>query len=62
MPKKSESIATIEKTELHQHVDGSIPVRLTWELMKKHGINPVNTMDEMECRLVLQKEELHDRL
>jgi adenosine deaminase len=45
------------KTELHQHVDGSIPVRLTWELMKKHGINPVKTIDEMERRLVLQKEE-----
>ncbi|HXC62095.1 MAG TPA: hypothetical protein VNV63_05435, partial [Nitrospiria bacterium] len=57
MPKKPEGVASIEKIELHQHVDGSIPVRLTWELMKKHGINPVKTIDEMERRLVLQKEE-----
>jgi adenosine deaminase len=57
MPKKSENVAAIEKTELHQHVDGSIPVRLTWELMKKHGINPVKTIEEMERRLILQKEE-----
>ncbi len=57
MPKKPEDVSSIEKTELHQHVDGSIPVRLTWELMKKHGINPVETMDEMERHLILQKEE-----
>src|SRR6266446_10402904 len=57
MPKKPKDVGTIEKTELHQHVDGSIPVRLTWELMKRHGIHPVETMDEMERRLVLQKEE-----
>lgn len=57
MPKKQEDVASIEKTELHQHVDGSIPVHLTWELMVKHGLNPVETMDEMERRLVLQKEE-----
>jgi len=57
MQKKPADVSSIEKTELHQHVDGSIPVRLTWELMKKHGINPVETMDEMERRLVLQKEE-----
>jgi adenosine deaminase len=57
MPKSLKDVAGIEKTELHQHVDGSIPVRLTWELMVKHGINPVGTIDELERRLVLQKEE-----
>jgi len=57
MPKSAKDVAGIEKVELHQHVDGSIPVRLTWELMVKHGINPVDTVHEMERRLVLQKEE-----
>jgi len=57
MPKSPEDVAGIEKAELHQHVDGSIPIRLTWDLLVKHGINPVDTVHEMERRLVLQKEE-----
>lgn len=47
----------IEKTELHQHVDGSIPVGLTWRLMKRHGLNPVRTRRDMERLLVLQEKE-----
>lgn len=51
------ALATIPKTELHQHVDGSIPVPLTWELMKEHGLNPVESLEEMERLLTLQPDE-----
>ena len=50
-------IKAIHKVELHQHVDGSIPVKDTWELMIKYGLNPVDTIEEMEKLLVLQPEE-----
>jgi len=50
-------IGSIPKTELHQHVDGSIPVALTWELMTEHGLAPVESMAEMERLLTLQPEE-----
>ena len=43
--------------ELHQHLDGSIPVRTTWELMQRHDLTPVETIDEMELLLALQPEE-----
>ncbi len=43
--------------ELHQHVDGSIPIRTTWRLMKKHRLNPVETLPEMRRLLQLQPEE-----
>jgi adenosine deaminase len=51
------SIARIAKVELHQHVDGSIPARKTWELMRRHGLNPVATRAEMERLLALQPHE-----
>jgi len=47
----------IRKVELHQHVDGSIPVRTIWRLMKQHGLTPVATMREMRRLLQLQPEE-----
>ncbi|MHB8483906.1 MAG: adenosine deaminase [Nitrospiria bacterium] len=50
-------ISEIEKVELHQHVDGSIPVELTWQLMKKHRLNPVETIKDMEKLLTLQENE-----
>jgi len=51
------AIASIPKTELHQHVDGSIPLPMMWEMMVRHGLNPVATIAEMERLLVLQREE-----
>lgn len=54
MPK---TLADIPKVELHQHVDGSIPPRVTWRLMKSHGLNPVPTLREMRRLLQLQPEE-----
>lgn len=50
-------ILHIPKVELHQHVDGSIPVATTWNLMKRHGLAPVDTIEEMEKLLVLQPED-----
>ncbi len=45
------------RTELHQHVDGSIPLQVTWSLMTRHGLNPVATIEEMERLLVIQPDE-----
>lgn len=49
--------AAFPKTELHQHVDGSIPLPLLWRLMVQHGLNPVATIEEMEQLLVIQRDE-----
>ena len=53
----SAEIKKVVKVELHQHVDGSIPVDVTWRLMKEHKLTPVETIEEMEKLLVLQPEE-----
>ena len=36
-------LRALRKVELHQHVDGSIPPAVTWELMKAKRLNPVET-------------------
>jgi adenosine deaminase len=51
------SIRKIEKVELHQHVDGSIPPAATWRIMKRYGLAPVDTLAEMKKLLQLQPEE-----
>ncbi|MDQ7006020.1 MAG: adenosine deaminase [Acidobacteriota bacterium] len=45
------------KVELHQHVDGSIPFSTTWRMLVRHGLNPVDSADEMRRRLELQPGE-----
>ncbi|GAB4222485.1 MAG: adenosine deaminase [Acidobacteriota bacterium] len=50
-------IRRLSKCELHQHVDGSIPVDLLWSMLRRHGLNPVDSLEEMERRLVLQPDE-----
>jgi adenosine deaminase len=45
------------KVELHQHVDGSIPAEVTWELMRSNRLNPVSSLDEMRRLLEIQDEE-----
>ena len=47
----------VPRVELHQHVDGSIPAEVTWELMKHYRLNPVDSLDEMRRRLELQDDE-----
>jgi adenosine deaminase len=52
-----ERLRDLPKVELHQHVDGSIPPAVTWELMKAKRLNPVESLDELRRRLELQAEE-----
>jgi len=49
--------ASLPKTELHQHLDGSIPVECTWELMQAHGLAPAESLEDMRRLLVLQETE-----
>ena len=51
------TLESIRKVELHQHVDGSIPPRVTWKLMQRHGLAPVDTAIEMRRLLQLQPDE-----
>lgn len=50
-------VASLPKVELHQHVDGSIPTEVTWELMRHYGLNPVPSLEEMRRLLEIQDEE-----
>jgi adenosine deaminase len=50
-------LRTLPKVELHQHVDGSIPAEVTWELMRHYRLHPVDTLDEMRRRLEIQEDE-----
>jgi adenosine deaminase len=52
-----ERVRALRKVELHQHVDGSIPAHVTWELMKRNRLNPVETLEEMRQRLEIQPHE-----
>jgi adenosine deaminase len=54
---KPARLEAIPKVELHQHVDGSIPVRTTWSLMKRYGLQPVASGREMRRLLQLQPSE-----
>lgn len=57
-PSETEArLRELPKVELHQHVDGSIPAEVTWQLMKHYRLNPVDSLDEMRQRLELQAEE-----
>jgi adenosine deaminase len=51
------SLDDVALIELHQHLDGSIPPRLQWQMMCANELNPVETFAEMERLLVIQPEE-----
>jgi adenosine deaminase len=51
------ALRAMKKVELHQHVDGSIPPRATWKLMKRHELSPVARLSEMKRLLQLQPAE-----
>lgn len=50
-------ISSMPKVELHQHVDGSIPIELIWKLMQEHGLEPCDTIEEMRRLLSVQPED-----
>ncbi|HET7294266.1 MAG TPA: adenosine deaminase [Vicinamibacteria bacterium] len=50
-------LEALPKVELHQHVDGSIPAEVTWDLMRTNRLNPVATLEEMRRLLEIQDEE-----
>jgi len=50
-------IRALRKVELHQHVDGSIPAEVTWDLMRVYGLNPVSDLEEMRSHLEMQEGE-----
>ncbi|PYQ43358.1 MAG: hypothetical protein DMF77_10195 [Acidobacteria bacterium] len=56
-PEIEARIRALPKVELHQHVDGSIPAEVTWELMRHYRLHPVETLEEMRTRLELQPGE-----
>ena len=43
--------------ELHQHVDGSIPAEVTWELMRHYRLHPADSLPEMRRFLEIQEGE-----
>jgi adenosine deaminase len=53
----AERLRALPKVELHQHVDGSIPAEVTWELMRHYRLNPVDTLAEMRSHLEIQEAE-----
>jgi len=57
LPIDLDALRAIPKVELHQHVDGSIPVRTVWELMHRHGLAPTANESGLEKLLVLQPDE-----
>jgi adenosine deaminase len=54
---EKDRIRNIPKTELHQHVDGSIPLSTIWRMMKRHHLNPVRDLKTMRKLLTIQEGE-----
>jgi len=50
-------LIALPKTELHLHLDGSIPLELTWQLMTEYRLNPRPTREETERLLTMQPED-----
>src|SRR5688500_5460426 len=57
MSELEDHLRALPKVELHQHVDGSIPVDVTWELMRHYRLNPTESKDGLRRRLELQPDE-----
>jgi adenosine deaminase len=52
-----ERVRGIPKVELHEHVDGSIPAEVTWDLMRVYGLHPVESLDDMRRLLEIREGE-----
>ncbi len=50
-------LRTLPKIELHQHVDGSIPAEVTWDLMRHYRLHPADSLEEMRRHLEIQPGE-----
>ncbi len=57
MPDLEAHLRALPKVELHQHVDGSIPAEVTWELMRHYRLNPADSLPEMRRHLEIQEGE-----
>jgi len=56
-PEAEARLRTLPKVDLHQHVDGSIPAEVTWELMRHYKLHPADSLDEMRRFLEVQEGE-----
>ncbi len=56
-PELAERLRDLPKVELHQHVDGSIPAEVTWELMRHYKLHPAESLPEMRRYLEIQDGE-----
>jgi adenosine deaminase len=56
-PETVERLRALPKVELHQHVDGSIPAEVTWELMRHYRLHPAESLPEMRRFLEIQDGE-----
>lgn len=50
-------LRALPKVELHQHVDGSIPADVTWELMRHYRLHPADSLADMRRYLEIQEGE-----
>ena len=56
-PEVEARLRALPKVDLHQHVDGSIPAEVTWELMRHYKLHPADSLDEMRRFLEIQEGE-----
>jgi len=56
-PEVEARLKAAPKVELHQHVDGSIPAEVTWDLMRHYRLSPAPSLDEMRRFLEIQDGE-----
>jgi adenosine deaminase len=56
-PETEARLRALPKVELHQHVDGSIPPEVTWELMRHYRLSPVESLEQMRRFLEIQDGE-----
>jgi adenosine deaminase len=56
-PEAEARLSALAKVELHQHVDGSIPAAVTWDLMRHYRLSPAPSLEEMRPLLELQPGE-----
>jgi adenosine deaminase len=56
-PEVEERLRALPKVDLHQHVDGSIPAEVTWELMRHYRLHPADSLPEMRRFLEVQEGE-----